>query len=80
MSDVQITQFEGDGVKRGIGGRDCFVINIRSGDGYEGNEITPLLVGQHRNGIRFEEDGRSFVVSVKAFNSLVKWLKSWGYL
>lgn len=70
----------------GIGGRDSFIINLEEGDGHQGHWHRPLMIAPGKDGITFfynsesNKSGRSFVVPVAHFNSLVEWLKSWGYI
>jgi hypothetical protein len=76
MSDVQITQFEGDGIKRGIGGRDCiYIIDERN----QHITVYPL-----EGGICISITGpwgkANTVIPKKQFREVVKWLKSWDYL
>jgi hypothetical protein len=77
MTDApQVTQWEGDGRKRGIGGRDCvYCLDER----YQHITVYPREGGICIS-ITGPQDKAYTVIPKKQFREVVKWLKSWGYL
>ena len=82
MSEVQITQFEGDGIKRGIGGRDNCIINLMTHDKDGLVVFTPLSFSPTEGGnVRVTHgDKHSFVINKESWFEITEWLKSWDYI